>query len=155
MSTRILCRIDHTLCYLITLLFWLKSRFDTVDPRLLIQLSLKTWLLLREPFDFLPSVAQRRTPIGISEVALRLLLIAVAFYTSRGVCFFASGPQIPAGGFGLEHISTHNFPLLFSACRNPVAIFPSPSRRSNHSSWPAKTTEASARQRKSRKRIRR
>ena len=79
MSTHILCRIDHTLRYLITLLFRLKSQFDTADPRLLIQSSLKTRLLLREPFDFLPSVAQRRIPIGISEVVLRLPLIAVAF----------------------------------------------------------------------------
>jgi len=49
--------------------------------RLPIQSSLKTWLLLGEPFDFLPSVAQCRTPIGISEVALRLPLIVVALYT--------------------------------------------------------------------------
>ena len=79
MSTHVLCRIDHTLRSLITLLFWLKSRFDTTDPKLQIQSSLKTRLLLKEPFDFLPSIAQCHTPIGISEVALRLLLIAVAF----------------------------------------------------------------------------
>ena len=47
-------------------------------------------------------------------MALRLLLIAVAFYTSRGIRLFASGPQIPVGGFSLEHISTGNcsFALL-------------------------------------------
>ena len=56
-------------------------------------------------------------------MALRLLLIVVAFYTSRGVCLFASGPQIPAGGFGLEHISLVTVPLLFSACQNPVVVF--------------------------------
>ena len=112
MSTRILCRIDHTLHCLIMLLFWLKSRFDTADPRLLIQSNLKTWLLLREPFNFLPLVAQRRTPIGISEVALRLPLIAIAFCASRGIRLFASGLQIPASGFGLEYVPTCNCSLV-------------------------------------------
>ena len=153
MSTRILCRIDHTLHYLITLLFRLKKRFDTADPRLLIQSSLKTRLLLKEPFDFLPSVAQRRTSIGISEVALRLSLIAVAFYMSRGVRLFALGLQIPTGGFGLEHISTRNCSFALLHLPKSCSNFSSPFCRSNHPSWPAKTTEASARRRKSRKRI--
>jgi len=105
---RILCGIDHTFRYLITLPFSAKEPILYSRSRLPIQSSLKTWLLLGEPFDFLPSVAQRHTPIGISEVAFRLSLIAVAFHTSRGVRLFVSGPQIPAGGFGLEHISTRN-----------------------------------------------
>ena len=146
MSTRILCRIDHTLCYLIMLLFWLKSQFDTVDPRLLIQSSLKTWLLLREPFDFLSSIAQCRIPIGISEVALRLPLIVVAFCASRGIHLFASslqGLQIPAGGFSLEHISTRNSSFALLRLPKPYSGFPSPFHRSNHPSWQTKTTEAS------------
>ena len=84
---------------------------------------MKTRLLLKEPFDFLPSIAQRCTPIGISEVVLPLLLIAVAFYTSRGIRLFASGPQIPAGGFGLKHISTSNYSFALLRLRNPVAVF--------------------------------
>ena len=56
--------------------------FSLFRLKILIQLSLKTWPLVREPFDFLLSVAQRRILFDISEVALRLLLIAVAFYTS-------------------------------------------------------------------------
>ena len=71
--------------------FRLRSRFDTADPRILIQSSLKTRLLLRESFDFLPLVAQRHIPIGISEVVLCLPLIAVAFYASQGVRLFTSG----------------------------------------------------------------
>ena len=133
--------------------FQLKSRFGTADPRLLIQSSLKTQLLLREPFDFLPSVAQRRTPIGISEVALRLPLIAVAFYTSQGVRLFTLGLQIPTGGFGLEHISTHNCSFALLHLSKPCSDFPSPFRRSNHPPWLAKITEASAQRRKSRRRI--
>ena len=152
MSTRILCRIDHNLRYLIMLLFWIKSRFDTADPILLIQTSLKTQLLLREPFDFLPSVAQHHTPIGISEAVLRLLLIAVAFYTSRGVRLFASGLQILASGFGLEHISTRNCSFALLRLKKPCSGFPSPFHRSNHLTWPTKTTEASAWRRKSRRR---
>ena len=123
MSTRILCRIDHTLRYLITLPFSAKEPIRYSRSRLPIQSSLKTWLLLGEPFDFLPSVAQCRTPIGISEVAFHLSLIAVAFRTSRGIRLFASGLQIPTGGFGLEHVSTRNCFSLFSACQNPVAVF--------------------------------
>ena len=149
MSTCILCRIDRTLCYLITLLFRLKSQFDTADPRLLIQSSLKTRLLLREPFDFLPSVAQRRIPIGISEVALRLTLIAVAFCVSRCTHLFASCLQIPADGFGLEHISTRNYSFALLCLPKPYSGFLSPFRRSNHFSWPARTIEASALRRRS------
>ena len=79
-------------------------------------------------------MAQRRTPIGISEVALHLLLIAVAFYMSRGVRLFASGPHIPAGGFGLEHISTRNCSFALLRLLKPYSSFPSPLRRSNHPS---------------------
>ena len=132
MSTHVLCRIDHTLRSLITLLFWLKSRFDTADPRLLIQSSLKTRLLLREPFDFLPSGAQCRIPIGISEVALRLLLIMVAFCVSRSICLFISCLQIPDEGFGLEHISTRNCSFALLRLLKPYSGLLSPFRRSNH-----------------------
>ena len=150
---RILCGIDHTFRYLITLPFSAKEPILYSRSRLPIQSSLKTRLLLGEPFDFLPSVAQHRTPIGISEVAFHLLLIAVSFRTSRGVRLFASGLQIPAGGFGLEHISTQDYSFALLRPPKPCSGFPSPFRRSNHSSWLAKTTEASARRRKSWKRI--
>ena len=132
MSTRILCRIDHTLRYLITLLFSAKEPIRYSRSRLSIPSSLKTRLSLREPFDFLPLVTQRRTPIGTSEVALRLLLIVVAFYMSRGIRLFASGPQIPASGFGLEHISTCNCSFALLRLPKPYSSFPSPLRRSNH-----------------------
>ena len=153
MSTRILCRIDHTLCYLIMLLFWLKSRFDTADPRLLIQSSLKTRLLLRESFDFLPSVAQRHIPIGVSEVAPRLRLIWLPFARpdapTSSLHVFKYQPTALASN--TSPLTT--VPLLFSAYRSPVAIFPSPFHRSNHLSWSAKTTGASARWRKFQKGI--
>ena len=135
MPTRILYRIDHT-----------------ADPRLLIQLSLKTQLLLREPFDFLPSVAQRRIPIGISEVVLRLPLIAIAFYTSRGAHPFALGLQIPVGGFGLEYILTRNCFYALLRLLKPCSGSLSPFHRSNRSPWPTKITEVSARRRKSQRR---
>ena len=64
---------------------------------------------IKRAFNFLPSVAQRRIPISISEVALRLPLIAVAFYMSRGVRLFTLGLQKQADGFGLERISTSNY----------------------------------------------
>ena len=57
-------------------------------------------------------------------MALRLLLIAVAFYTSRGIHLFASGPQIPAGGFGLEHISTRNCSFALLRLLKPYSGFP-------------------------------
>ena len=89
----ILCGIDHPSRYLITLPFSAKELIRYSRSRLPIQSSLKTWLLLGEPFDFLPSVAQCRTPIDISEVVFHLSLIAVAFHMSRDVRLFALGLQ--------------------------------------------------------------
>ena len=117
-----------------------------------IQLSLKTWLYQESPSIFLPSVTQRRILIGISEVALRLLLITVAFYSPRGVRLFASGLQIPADGLSLEHISTRNCSFALLHLLKPYSGFLSPFCRSNHLSWPVRTTDASARRRRSRRR---
>ena len=124
---------------------------DSILP-ILIQLSMKTWLLLREPFNFLPSVAQRRILIGINKVALRLLLIVVAFCAPRGVCLFASCLQIPVEGFGLKHISIHSCSFALFHLPKPYSGFLPSFRRSNHLSWSVRTTEASARRRRSRKR---
>ena len=149
----ILCRIDRTPHYLIALLFRLKSRFDTADPRLLIliQLSLKTRPSLSKSFNLLPSIAQRRILIGISEVVLHLLLIAVAFCATQCIRIFASCLQIPAEGFSLEHISTRNCSFALLRLSKPYSGFLSPFYRSNHPSWPMRTTEASTRRRKSRR----
>ena len=135
-------------------LFRLKSRFETADPRLLIliQLSLKTWPSLSEPLDLLSLITQRHILFGLDEVALRLLLIVVAFCASRGIHLFASCLQIPADGFSLEHISTRNCSFALLRLLKPCSGFLSPFRRSNHPSWPAKTTEASAWRRKPRRR---
>ena len=151
MLMRILCRIDSTPHYLIALLFRLKSRFDTSDPRLLIliQLSLKTRPPLNESFNPLPSVAQRRILIGTSEVVLRLLLIVVAFCASWGVRLFTSCLQIPVEGFDLEHISIRNCSFTLLRLPKPYSGFLSPFCRSNHLSWLVWTTEASARWRRS------
>ena len=54
-----------------------------------------------------PSVLSRIL-FDISAVALHLLLIAVAFCTSRDVHHLALWLQIPAEGSGLEHIYTRN-----------------------------------------------
>ena len=104
-------------------LFRLKSRFDTADPRLLIQSSLKTWLLLREPFDFLPSISQCHILIGISEVALHLLSIAVAFCvldaSASSLHVFKYQPMASASN--TSPLAT--VPLLFSTYQNPIAVF--------------------------------
>ena len=75
---------------------------------------MKTWPLLREPFDLLSLVTWRRILFGISEAALHLLLIVVAFCTSRGVHLFAPWLQIPAEGYGLERIYIRNRSCSFA-----------------------------------------
>ena len=89
------------------------------DSRLLtlIRLSLKIRPLLREPLDLLPSVTKCCILFGISEVALRLLLIAVAFCMSRGIHLLAPWLQIPVEGSGLEHIYTRNRSYSFALLR--------------------------------------
>ena len=76
---------------------------------------------------------QRRILFGISEVALHLLLIVVAFSTSRYVHHLASWLQIPAEGSGLEHIYTRNYSYSFALLRprKLYSGFLSPFRRSN------------------------
>ena len=65
---------------------------------------------------------------------LRLSLIVVAFYTSRDVCPFALGLQIPASGFGLEYILTRNCFSALLCLSKPYSGSLSPFRRSNCSS---------------------
>ena len=50
-------------------------------------------------------------------MALRLLLIVVAFCMSRGIHLFAPWLQIPAEGSGLEHIYTCNRSYSFALLR--------------------------------------
>ena len=89
------------------------------DSRLLtlIRLSLKIRPLLREPLDLLPSVTKCCILFGISEVALRLLLIVVAFCMSQGVHHFAPWLKILAEGSDLEHIYIRNCSYSFAFLR--------------------------------------
>ena len=57
---------------------------------------------------------QCRILFGINGVALCLLLIAVAFYMSRGIHLLALWLQIPAEDFGLEHIYIRNCSCSFA-----------------------------------------
>ena len=79
-------------------------------------------------------VAQCCISIGISEVVLRLPLIVIAFHTSRGTRPFASGLQIPVGGFGLEYILTRNCFSALLHLSKPYRSSLSPFHRSNRSS---------------------
>ena len=67
-------------------------------------------------------------------MALRLPLIVVAFYASRGARPFASGLQIPVGGFGLEYIFTRNCFSTLLRPSKPYSGSLSPFHRSNRSS---------------------
>ena len=153
MLTRVSCRINDNHIFVASLYFSfrLKSRFE--NSRLHISnlnpIKSENPALSREPFDFLHSVTQRRIFFGISKAALRILLIVVALRSSRGVHLSASCLQIPAYGFGLEHISTRNCSFALLHLPKPYSGFPSPFRRSNHPSWSARITAASARRRRS------
>ena len=59
-------------------------------------------------------MTQHHIFFGISEVTLRLLLIVLAFCTSRGVHLFALWLQILAKGHGLEHIYIRNRSCSFA-----------------------------------------
>ena len=110
----------------------LKSRFENSlfqSSNLNLIKSENTTSIKRTPQ---PSVLSRIL-IGISVVALRLLLIAIDFCTSRDVHHLASWLQIPAKGSGLEHIYTRNCSRPFALLR-PCKLcsgFLPPSRRSN------------------------
>ena len=65
---------------------------------------------------------------------LHLPLIAVAFYMSRGARPFASGLQIPVGGFGLEYILTRNCFSALLHLSKPCSGSLFPFHRSNRSS---------------------
>ena len=80
---------------------------------------MKTWPLLRKTPQSSILSHQRCILFGISEVALRLLLIAVAFCMSRGIHHHASWLQILAECFGLEHIYTRKL-LLFLCTSLPL-----------------------------------
>jgi len=83
MLIRASCRINDNYIFVALLYFSfrLKSRFENSQLHIsnLNPIKSEKPALSREPFDFLPSVAQRHILIDISEVALWLLLIAVAF----------------------------------------------------------------------------
>ena len=69
----------------------------------------------------------------ISEVALRLLLIVVAFCMSQDINHLASWLQIPTGSSGLEHIYTRNCSYSFALlcpCKLYSSFLP-PFHRSN------------------------
>ena len=120
----------------------------------LIQLSPKTQpLLLREPFDLLSLVTWRHILFGISEVVIHLLLITVAFCTSRGVHVFALWLQIPAKGSGLEHIYTCNRSYSFAPLRprRLCSGFLPSSRRPKQTLWPARTIAANVQRRRFRR----
>ena len=105
---------------------------EIADPKLLtlIRLSLKTRPLLRKTPQ---SSVLSRILFGISAVALCLLLIAVAFCTSRDVHHLASWLQIPTEGSSLEHIYTRNYSCSFALLRpcKLCSSFLPPSHRSN------------------------
>ena len=106
-----------------------------VDSRFLtlIQLNMKTRHLLRDLPQSSVFSHQRRILFGISEVALRLLLIVVAFCMSRDVHHLASWLQIPAECSGLEHIYTRNCSYSFAllCLHKPYSGFLPPFCRSN------------------------
>ena len=156
MSTRILCRIDHTLHYLITLLVSAKepiwySRSQTSNLNLI---KSKNMAFIKRAFR--------------SSILSHLVPYSLQHWWSDASPPINCGcllhvPRRPSLRFMSSNTSrwllprTHLHPQLFlyssSFAENPIAVFSSPFRRSNHSSWPAKTTDASARRRKSRKRI--
>ena len=78
------------------------------------RLSLETQPLSRKPLNLL---FLSRIFFGISAVVLHLVLIAVAFCTSRDVHHLASWLQIPVEGSGLEHIYTCNCSCSFALLR--------------------------------------
>lgn len=77
---------------------------------------------------------QRCILFGISEVASRLLLIAVIFYTSQDIYHLISWLQISAEGSDLEHIYPCNCSCSFALLcpRKLCSGFLPPSHRSNH-----------------------
>ena len=128
-------------------------RYSRSRLLILIQLSLKTWLSLREPFDLLSLVIWRRILFDICGVAFRLLLIAVAFCASRGVRLFTSCLQIPTEGFGLKRISICNCSFALFCLPKPCSSSLPFSHKSNHLSWPARITVVNALQRRSQQKI--
>ena len=69
---------------------------------------------IKRTLRFASLVIWCRILFDIGEVALHLLLIAVAFCPSRGVHLFNPWLQIPAEGSGLEHIYTCNRSYSFA-----------------------------------------
>jgi len=106
------------------------SRFQTSDLNPIKSENMA--FIKKTPQSFILSY-QRRILFGISEAALHLLLIAVAFCMSRDVHHLASWLQIPAECFGLEHVYTHNCSCSFALLHlhKPYSSFLPPLSRSN------------------------
>ena len=114
------------------------SRFQTSDFN---PIKSKNTTFIKKTLQSSVLSYEHRIPFDISEVALRLLLIVVAFCTSRGVHLFASWLQISGEGSGLEHIYTCNrfysFALLHP-CKLCSILFPF-----LWIQWPARIAKAS------------
>ena len=100
-------------------LFWLESRFENSQFQTsnLNPIKSKNMTFIKKTPQSSVLSHQRRILFSISEVALHLLLIAVAFCTSRDIYHLALWIQIPAEGFGLEHIYTCNCSCSFALLR--------------------------------------
>ena len=120
---------------LLYLLSWLKSRFKNSQFQTSDSNPIKFENMAstkKTPQSFILSY-QRRILFGISGVALHLLLIAVAFCTSRDVHHLVPWLQIPAEGSSLEHIYTCNHSCSFALlcpCKLYSSFLP-PFHRSN------------------------
>ena len=128
-----LCRTsdNYIFCRLLVFLSWLKSRFQNSRSQASNLNPIKS-----ESTAFIKKNLQSSTLshphcilLGISEVVLRLLLIAVAFCTSQDIHHFASWLQIPAEVSGLEHICTCNRSCSFAllCLPKPCSFFLLPS----------------------------
>ena len=107
---------------LLYLLSWLESRFENsrfqnsnFNP-----IKSKSTAFIKKNLQSSTLSDPHCILLGISGVVLRLLLIAVAFCTSRDVHHLASWLQIPAEGSGLEHIHTRNCSCSFAL--PPIAV---------------------------------
>ena len=120
---------------LLYFLYWLKSRFETsrFQTSDLNPIKSENMAFIKKTPQSSTLSYQRCILFSISEVALHLLLIAVAFCTSRDIYHLALWIQIPAEGFGLEHIYTRNCSCSFAllCLHKPCSGFPPRFCRSN------------------------
>ena len=112
---------------LLYFLSWLKSRFENswFQTSNLNPIKSKNTAFIKKTHQSSILSYQCRILFGISEVALCLLLIVVAFCTSRDVHHLGSWLQILAECSGLEHIYTGNCCCSFAlpTFTNPIAVF--------------------------------